>query len=78
MIAQSRRNTGVSHIGVLWFPIGGPSHTSSGWLSDGLCSISTVRQFSASKMKARRTVAVAPSCQLKVALLLYSESDEAR
>ena len=38
--------------------IGGPSHTSSGWLSFGLCSVSTVRQFSASLMKARRTVAV--------------------
>ena len=43
---------------LLWFPIGGPSHTSSGWLSIGPCSVSTVRQFSASLMKDRRTVAV--------------------
>ena len=43
---------------LLWFPIGGPSHTSSGWLSVGLCSVSTLRQFSASLMKARRKVAV--------------------
>ena len=42
----------------MWFPIGGPPHTSSGWLSVGLCSVSTVRQFSASLMKARRRVAV--------------------
>ena len=45
---------------LLWFPIGGPSHTSSGWLSVGLCSVSTIRQFSVSLMKARRTVG--PSC----------------
>ena len=41
---------------LLWFPIRGPSHTSSGWLSVGLCSISTVNWFSACQMKARCTV----------------------
>ena len=47
---------------LLWFPIGGPSHTSSCWLSDGLCSVSTVRQFSASLVKARRNVCLNASC----------------
>ena len=35
-----------------------PSHTSSSWLSVGLHSVSTVRQFPASLVKSRRTVAV--------------------
>ena len=43
---------------LLWIPIGGPSHTSSGWLSVGLWSISTVHRCSACQMTARRTVAV--------------------
>ena len=38
---------------LLWFPIGGPSHTSSVWLSDGLCSVATLRRLD-SQMKARR------------------------
>ena len=42
----------------LCFPIGAPFHISSGWLSVGLCSVSTVRQLSASLMKARRTVVI--------------------
>ena len=48
---------------LLWFPIGGPSHTSSGWLSVGLCTVSTLRQFSASLMKARIS-SVVPSMSM--------------
>ena len=48
---QARSSDLFSHIGA-------PFQISSGWLSVGLCSVSTVHKFSASLMKAQHTVAV--------------------
>ena len=42
----------------IWLPIGGSSHSISGWLSFGLCNVSTVQLFSACHMKDRRMEAI--------------------